>query len=179
MKRVCGCYKKIAKLRKSQDRPSWHKQVQLPRERLFCNAIPLRYSPFPGHQWARFAYRFISFLTPFFAFFPHCGSWSQATQMVSQLQTQLTMHVFGTGSSLSHPSRTHLSLSAHPLDALESWSSISVMILFFVLYHLYQFWICFFWKLGFLGPVNFWFRDFFGFFVGSPSLLFSFDFCPH
>ena len=83
--------KKTAKLRKWQGRPSWHKQLQLHRERLFCNTIPLRYSPFLGHRWARFARRFISYLTPFFAFFPHCGAWSQATQMVSQLQTQLTM----------------------------------------------------------------------------------------
>ena len=47
--------------------------------------------PFPAHRWARFARRFISYLTPFFAFFPYCGAWSKATQMVSQLQTQLTM----------------------------------------------------------------------------------------
>ena len=36
-------------------------------------------SPFPDHRWARFARRYFSHLTPFFAFFHHCGAWSQAT----------------------------------------------------------------------------------------------------
>ena len=35
-------------------------------------------SPSPGHHWARFVRRYFSCLTPFFAFFPHCGACCQA-----------------------------------------------------------------------------------------------------
>ena len=38
------------------------------------------FSPSPGHRWARFARRYFS---PFFAFFPHCGAWSQASITVA------------------------------------------------------------------------------------------------
>ena len=65
-------------------------------------------SPSPGHRWARFARRCL----------PHCGAWSQATQMVSQIQTQLTMSFVR--EVHSHMKRTHLSQSAHPPDALQS-----------------------------------------------------------
>ena len=30
------------------------------------------FSPSPGHRWAPFARRYVSYLTPFFTFFPHC-----------------------------------------------------------------------------------------------------------
>ena len=36
-------------------------------------------SPSPDDRWARFARRYFSYLAPFFAFFHHCGAWSQAT----------------------------------------------------------------------------------------------------
>ena len=36
------------------------------------------FTPSPGHRWAHFARRYFSYLTSFFASFPHCGAWSQA-----------------------------------------------------------------------------------------------------
>ena len=46
------------------------------------------FPPSPGHRWARFARQHFSYLTPFFAFFPHCGAWSQAsiTVVTSELK---------------------------------------------------------------------------------------------
>ena len=38
-------------------------------------------SPSPGYRLARLARRYFSLLTPFFAFFPHCGAWPQARMM--------------------------------------------------------------------------------------------------
>ena len=35
-------------------------------------------APFPGNRSVRFARRYFFYLTPFSAFFPHCGAWSQA-----------------------------------------------------------------------------------------------------
>ena len=35
-------------------------------------------SPSSGYRLARFAYQYFSYLTPLFAFFPHCGACSQA-----------------------------------------------------------------------------------------------------
>ena len=35
-------------------------------------------SPSPGERSAGFFRRYFSYLTPFFAFFPHCGAWSRA-----------------------------------------------------------------------------------------------------
>ena len=57
---------------------------------------------------------------PFFCLFPPLRSlvpgYSDGIPVTNSVN-----HVFAvTGSSPSHPSRTHLSLSAHPLDALES-----------------------------------------------------------
>ena len=109
---------------------------------------------------------------PFFCLFPLLRSLVQGYSDGIPIANSVD-HVFGTGSSPSHPSRTHLSLSAHPLDALESlWFYFSC----YITYISFRF---FFKVRTVLGPVNFWSRDFFGFFVGSPSLLFSFDFCPH
>ena len=46
------------------------------------------FPPSPGHRWARFGRQHFSYLTPFFAFFPHCGAWSQAsiTVVTSELK---------------------------------------------------------------------------------------------
>ena len=109
--------KKIAKLRKSKSRP-----VDINNYNYLENA----YFVMPFLSGTDGLVSLADFFF-FFAFFPHCGAWSQATQMVSQTQTQLTMSLVPELfylSSPSHPSRTHLSLSAHPLDALELWSSI-------------------------------------------------------
>ena len=48
------------------------------------------FPPSPGHRWARFARQHFSYLTPFFAFFPHCGAWSQAsiTVVTSELNNE-------------------------------------------------------------------------------------------
>ena len=35
----------------------------------------------PDFRRARFAHRYFSYLTPFFAFFPHCGAWSLASHL--------------------------------------------------------------------------------------------------
>ena len=40
-------------------------------------------SPSPDHHSARFARRYFSYLTPFFAFFHHCGAWDQALAIIS------------------------------------------------------------------------------------------------
>ena len=48
-------------------------------------------SPFQCHRWPRFARRYFSHLTPFFAFFSHSGAWSQAkeSQLLQLLRVNL------------------------------------------------------------------------------------------
>ena len=50
-------------------------------------------SPSPGHRSSRFARRCFFYLTPFFAFFPYCGAWSQATFMLPIVITQCLFSV--------------------------------------------------------------------------------------
>ena len=53
-------------------------------------------SPSPGYHLARFARRYFSYLTPFFAFFLHCGAWSQVTAN-STLDDKMDLHKFALG----------------------------------------------------------------------------------
>ena len=44
----------------------------------------------PRYRSARFARRYFSYLTPFFAFFPHYGAWSQASWRAESLLSNIT-----------------------------------------------------------------------------------------
>ena len=65
----------------------WHQRLSLCSASLF---------PSPGYHLARFARRYFSYLTPFFAFFPHCGAWSQVTAN-STLDDKMDLHKFALG----------------------------------------------------------------------------------
>ena len=49
-----------------------------PRSSLGRGKVAAALSPSPGRRCARFARRYFSYLTAFFAFFLHCGAWFQA-----------------------------------------------------------------------------------------------------
>ena len=48
-------------------------------------------SPSPGHRSARFLRRYFSYLTPFFAFFLHCGAWSRANDSYAMTLEKLPL----------------------------------------------------------------------------------------
>ena len=48
-------------------------------------------SPSPGHRSARFLRRYFSYLTPFFAFLPHCGAWSRANDSYTMTLEKLPL----------------------------------------------------------------------------------------
>ena len=49
-------------------------------------------SPSPGHRSARFLRRYFSYLTPFFAFFSHCGAWSRANDSYTMTLEKLPLN---------------------------------------------------------------------------------------
>ena len=59
-------------------------------------------SPSPGHPSAHFLRRYFSFLTPFFAFFPHCGAWSQVNDSYAMKLEKLPLNDKITASCLQH-----------------------------------------------------------------------------
>ena len=58
--------------------------------------------PSPGHPTARFFRRYFSYLTPFFAFFPHCGAWSQVNDSYAMKLEKLPLKDKITASCLQH-----------------------------------------------------------------------------
>ena len=58
--------------------------------------------PSPGHPSARFFRRYFSFLTPFFAFFSHCGAWSQVNDSYTMKHEKLPLNDKITASCLQH-----------------------------------------------------------------------------
>ena len=59
-------------------------------------------SPSPGHRSARFFRRYFSYLTPFFAFFPHCGACSWANDSYAMILEKLPLKDKITASCLQH-----------------------------------------------------------------------------
>ena len=58
--------------------------------------------PSPGHPSARFFRRYFSYLTPFFAFFSHCGAWSRANDSYAMKLEKLPLKDKITASCLQH-----------------------------------------------------------------------------
>ena len=108
-------------------------------------------SPSPGHPSAHFLRRYFSFLTPFFAFFPHCGAWSRANDSYAMKLKKLSLNDKITASCLKHI------ISIVTNNKIEHWKTvrstsfpkpqlISVSVFFkfinpcfflYLLYHLY------------------------------------------
>ena len=80
--------------------------------------------PSPGHPTAHFLRRYFStrlasfflyfsYLTPFFAFFPHCGAWSQVNDSYAMkleklpLKTKSQLHASNTSSSITNNRNEH------------------------------------------------------------------------
>ena len=59
-------------------------------------------SPSPGHRSARFFRRHFSYLTPIFAFFPHCGAWSRANDSYAMILEKIPLNDKITASCLQH-----------------------------------------------------------------------------
>ena len=59
-------------------------------------------SPSPGHPSARFFRRYFSYLTPFYAFFPHCGAWSRANDSYAMILEKIPLNDKITASCLQH-----------------------------------------------------------------------------
>ena len=59
-------------------------------------------SPSSGHPSARFFRRYFSYLTPFFAFFPHCGAWSRVNDSYAMKLEKLPLNDKITASCLQH-----------------------------------------------------------------------------
>ena len=49
-------------------------------------------SPSPGYPSARFFRRYFSYLTLFFAIFPHCGAWSQVNDSYAMKLEKLPLN---------------------------------------------------------------------------------------
>ena len=70
-------------------------------------------SPSPGHRSAHFLRRYFSYLTPFFAFFSHCGAWSRANDSYAMkleklpLKTKSQLHASNTSSSITNNKNEH------------------------------------------------------------------------
>ena len=58
--------------------------------------------PSPGHASVRFFRRYFSYLTPFFAFFSHCGAWSRANDSYAMKLEKLPLNDKITASCLQH-----------------------------------------------------------------------------
>ena len=56
----------------------------------------------PGNPLARFFRRYFSYLTPFFAFFSHCGAWSRANDSYAMKLEKLPLKDKMTASCLQH-----------------------------------------------------------------------------
>ena len=59
-------------------------------------------SPSPGHPSARFFRRYFSYLTPFFAFSPHCRAWSRANDSYAMTLEKIPLNDKITASCLQH-----------------------------------------------------------------------------
>ena len=59
-------------------------------------------SPSPGHASVRFFRRYFSYLTPFLAFFPHCGAWSRANDSYAMILEKIPLNDKITASCLQH-----------------------------------------------------------------------------
>ena len=69
---------------------------------LFCWKCGAALSPSPGHRSARFFRRYFSYLTPFYAFFPHCGAWSRANDSYAMTLEKLPLKDKIIASCLQH-----------------------------------------------------------------------------
>ena len=59
-------------------------------------------SPSPDHSSARFFRRYFFYLTPFFAFFSHCGAWSRTNDSYAMKLQKLPLNEKITASCLQH-----------------------------------------------------------------------------
>ena len=78
--------------------PQWGKRRGSLRRRKCGAAL----SPSPGHRSARLLRRYFSYLTPLFAFFPHCGAWSRANGSYAMKLEKLPLNDKITASCLLH-----------------------------------------------------------------------------